>query len=107
MKINKNLNIIILLSLLLNSCGAAEGFKLKKKSTKGEEFLIEKKDPLVLPPEFTKLPKPNEEINQIKEKELSLESVFSETSSNTNKDSVTENTSENKIKNSILKKIKK
>ena len=35
------------------SCG---GFKLKKKADSGEEFLIEKKDPLVLPPDFSKLP---------------------------------------------------
>ena len=33
MRINKNIYIIILVSSLLYSCGAAEGFKLKKKST--------------------------------------------------------------------------
>ena len=107
MKIYKNINIIIFLSLLLYSCQAAEGFKLKKKSTKGEEFLIEKKDPLVLPPEFSKLPKPNDEINENQDEGLNLKTVFGEKSSNTIEDNVTENSSENTIKNSILKKIQK
>ena len=32
-----------------------------KRSDKADEFLIEKKNPLVMPPDINELPKPNEE----------------------------------------------
>ena len=59
-----NIFITLIASTFLFSC---EGFKLKKKATSGEEFLIEKKDPLVLPPDFSKLPKPNEQPEVVDE----------------------------------------
>ena len=43
---------------MLSCSDTLKGFKLKKKSTSGDEFLIQKKDPLVLPPDFSKLPNP-------------------------------------------------
>ena len=53
----KVLLTIIILSFL-NSCqSVSEGFTLKKKNN-GEEFLVEKKNPLVLPPDYSKLPTP-------------------------------------------------
>ena len=50
--------LIILIFSFLQSCGSvSEGFKLKKGNT-GDEFLVEKKNPLVLPPNFNELPEP-------------------------------------------------
>ena len=50
--------LIILIFNFLQSCSSvSEGFKLKKGNT-GDEFLVEKKNPLVLPPNFNKLPEP-------------------------------------------------
>ncbi len=97
---NKALVIVITI-LLLSSCS---GFKLKKKSSSGEEFLIEKKDPLILPPDYSKLPKPNEQDNQPIEEDdqIKLETIFSDDSSNN--DSGDKET-ESGLKESILKKI--
>ena len=72
MKFIYNILLILVVSSFLFSCG---GFKLKKKAESGEEFLIEKKDPLVLPPDFSKLPKPNEQPEDVDE-EVSIKSVF-------------------------------
>tara|TARA_B100000614_G_C14175618_1_gene338976 strand:- start:206 stop:520 length:315 start_codon:yes stop_codon:yes gene_type:complete len=94
--------VIFLTSLFLNSC---EGFKLKKKSSSGEEFLINKKDPLILPPDFSELPKPNEKIteNDDNEDDIDFEKVFN---GDGNKKSKSEEvTSESGIKKSILEKI--
>ena len=45
MRITKNILIILGLSLFSISCsGGLEGFKMKKKSSSGDEFLIQKKD---------------------------------------------------------------
>ena len=52
----KKLILIILILNFLQSCASVtEGFKLKKGNT-GDEFLVEKKNPLVLPPNFNDLP---------------------------------------------------
>ena len=100
--INKTL-VIFFTILLLNSCS---GFKLKKKSLLGEEFLIEKKDPLILPPDFSELPEPNEQKNQsIKEDDqIKLETIFNDDSSNNNSD---DKETKSGLKDSVLKKIQK
>ena len=105
MKIIKNILLIITVSLFIYSC---EGFKLKKKSTSGEEFLIEKKDPLISPPDFSKLPEPNEQIeNQDSEEEkLVIDNVFSEGNSKNDENNDNEINQKSDLKKSILDKIK-
>jgi len=67
----KVLLTIIILSFL-NSCqSVSEGFKLKKKNN-GDEFLVEKKNPLVLPPDYSELPTP-ENINSLNKNENLIE----------------------------------
>ena len=59
-KIYKISSLIFLL-LFLYSCGSVgEALQGKKRSDQGDEFLIDKKNPLVMPPDFDKLPKPGE-----------------------------------------------
>ena len=42
----------------------SEALSRKKRSDQGDEFLVEKKNPLAMPPDFDKLPTPgNKEIN--------------------------------------------
>ena len=97
-----NILIILTVSSFLFSCG---GFKLKKKADSGEEFLIEKKDPLVLPPDFSKLPKPNEQPETLDE-EVNIKSIFDGEQSSTEEDN-NQNPSKSNIKKSISDKIQK
>ena len=97
-----NTFLILTLSAFLFSC---EGFKLQKKASSGEEFLIEKKDPLVLPPDFSKLPKPNEQP-ETTDKEVNIKSMFDGEQSSTEKDN-DQNSSKSNIKKSISDKIQK
>ena len=61
----KKLIIYFLFLAILSSCQAArEGFTLKKKDN-SDEFLVEKKNPLTMPPSYDNLPTP--EDFQIKE----------------------------------------
>ena len=54
----KNKIIIICLLLFLSGCGVVkEGFKSPKQKT-SDEFLVEKKSPLIMPPNFNELPVP-------------------------------------------------
>ena len=97
-----NILIILTVSSFLFSCG---GFKLKKKAESGEEFLIEKKDPLVLPPDFSKLPKPNEQPETLDE-EVNIKSIFDGEQSSTEENN-DQNASKSNIKKSISDKIQK
>ena len=64
MKKTNSLTIIFLSLLLLNSCNAVvEGLGGTKKKG-SDEFLVEKKAPLVLPPNFGKLPEPGTKIKE-------------------------------------------
>ena len=65
----KNLKIFIFLNiaiLLLTSCSTVKkGFQNPKKNN-SDEFLVEKKSPLVMPPDFDELPIPKKKDNKIK-----------------------------------------
>lgn len=68
------MNKIILLTIsvaLLTSCTSLQdaGKVLRnEKITTTDEFLIKKRDPLVLPPDFREIPKPKSQSNQIQKK---------------------------------------
>ena len=104
MKIIRNTFLIMFVSLFIFSCA---GFKLKKKSTSGEEFLIEKKDPLILPPDFSKLPKPKDDLEKKdnEQETVALDNIFSEKNINDTKEIDYEKTQDSNLKESILEKI--
>tara|TARA_Y200000002_G_scaffold260286_1_gene215951 strand:+ start:76 stop:402 length:327 start_codon:yes stop_codon:yes gene_type:complete len=100
---------LLLLSIFiitLNSCGSIkEGFtNSKKKST--DEFLVKKKSPLVMPPEFDELPIPGNENQEQKNNENS--EIKSLITGSDNKSSKSQNSSNQNTttENSILEKIK-
>ena len=64
------LTILLILMITLNSCGTIkEGFVSKKKNST-DEFLVKKKSPLVMPPEFNELPIPGINNQEQKNNEL-------------------------------------
>ena len=70
----KNLKIFIFLNIILiiSSCGTIkEGFTNQKKNN-SDEFLVEKKSPLIMPPNFNELPvpKPKDLATQSKSNEI-------------------------------------
>ena len=106
----KKTNLVIislLIPLFLNSCGTvAEGLGGSKKKG-NEEFLVEKKSPLVLPPSFGELPEPRKEPeeNIISEKKdtSDIEGIINQSSSTSTSEKSDD--TKNSIEQSILKKI--
>ena len=99
------INLFIL--ILLSSCGTIkEGFSSQKKDNT-DEFLVEKKNPLKLPPNFEELPVPKSDKDSgDNQKDQEIKSLL--TSSENNSDSV-ENNTDSKSKNLqklLLDKIK-
>ena len=63
MKKIKSIFFILVISITLQSCGTLkEGFKSQKKNST-DEFLVEKKSPLVMPPDYNELPIPQSDKN--------------------------------------------
>ena len=64
--------ILIAIALLFSSCSSLkEGFVNQKKNN-SDEFLVEKKSPLVMPPDYNELPIPNEENTNKESNEIKL-----------------------------------
>ncbi|MDC1003984.1 DUF3035 domain-containing protein, partial [Candidatus Pelagibacter sp.] len=82
MKNIKFLILMILGTIILSNCGLMQqAFDPQNKNT-SEEFLIEKKSPLSMPPSFEELPVPsNEKIDQ--ESQINnIESLITENNNN-------------------------
>ena len=66
MKKNNHLIFLLIFCFLVSGCqDAKKGFS-GKKIDQGEEFLVIKKNPLVVPPDFEKMPIPKNEIDKTK-----------------------------------------
>ena len=81
-----------------------EGFRSQKKNST-DEFLVEKKSPLVMPPEYNELPVPelkNSE-NEVEDSE-SIKKLLTN-SENTNSTDLDSNKKNKNFENSILDKI--
>ena len=107
---NKFFKISKLLPLLLflYSCGSVgEALQGKKRSDQGDEFLIDKKNPLSMPPDFNKLPEPGEasvkSTKDIESDQSNIEDLLKNSQIEEDASSSEQSTS---IESSILKKIK-
>ena len=100
----KKFNLLFILGIvliILSGCNTVKkGFKNPKKNS-SDEFLVEKKSPLVMPPEFNELPIPNqnEDINQ--KNKNNIKSLISDNNGNTDQEA-----SNSDLEGSILSKIK-
>ena len=102
MKNIKFLILMILGTIILSNCGLMQqAFDPQNKNT-SEEFLIEKKSPLSMPPSFEELPVPsNEKIDQ--ESQINnIESLINEN----NNEKLETTDSDKDFEQSILDKIK-
>ena len=82
MKYTLKITLILIITFILQGCAnVKEGLSLKKKEGI-DEFLIERKNPLTVPPDFSSLPKPrnSDDENKIEDKDIDLKKVLTETS---------------------------
>ena len=101
------ISFILITFLILPGCQTLKkGFQSQKKNST-DEFLVEKKSPLVMPPEFSKLPSP--EVTDNETQELQNNDIKKLITNNENSESTISNsTKKNKnFENYILEKIKK
>lgn len=63
MKFEKNFFLIVIFVTFISGCSSIKDTLTGVKKQNTDEFLVKKKDPLVLPPNFNDLPKPQAEKN--------------------------------------------
>ena len=79
MKKNKTLTILIMFFIFLSACQNVKDALSGKKYENSDEFLVIKKNPLVLPPNFNELPTPKDvaDTTQIENIENEIEDLIS------------------------------
>ena len=98
---HKKIIYIISIFFLISSCGTMSSVKrglTGDKNISTDEFLIQKKDPLIMPPNYENLPTPDERLaaeEEISSFEKALGTATEESSS-----------SSDSVEGSILKKIR-
>ena len=100
----KSLFLIIFSTILISSCGSVQKALDPQNKNTSDEFLVEKKSPLSMPPSFEELPVPsNQKITQ----ENQTNSIKSLITDKKNSDKKITNTEADKdFEQSILDKIK-
>ena len=97
---------VLNLLLLLLSCGIVkEGFQNPKKKS-SDEFLVEKKSPLVMPPNFNELPIPKRSQNDENSDDNKIKELLEDKETILNNNSKTTETN-NSLEENLIEKIKK
>ena len=73
MKSLSKLFLFLFLFVFLSACKSVKDTLSMKKQKTTDEFLIEKKNPLVLPPDFSKLPTPKNNEKNLEEENNSID----------------------------------
>ena len=94
--------LIIIVSLTGISCSSDKNAFDPERKNSSEEFLVEKKSPLSIPPDFEKLPVPQSEENQ-QEKSNEIQILLDKTNTKSIQSNEDKDTELDKL---ILEKIK-
>ena len=97
--------ILLNFILLLASCSTMKSAFVNEKKNNTDEFLVEKKSPLVMPPDYNELPIPKEKIEQTDITENEFKTLITQKNQDTKSDS-NEDVNKN-FEELLLDKIKK
>ena len=100
-----NIFLILFMMLVTVSCQSVKNALSGSKQENSDEFLVQKKHPLVLPPEFTDLPVPFDESPKVTEIQIEddIEKLLGMENNTKNTDDTFGSSS---IESFVLKKIK-
>ena len=99
-----NIYLILLMMLVTASCQTLKDAVSGSKQENSDEFLVQKKNPLVLPPDFTDLPVPFDESPQVTEDQIEddIEKLLGMENNTKNTNNTSDSSS---IESFVLKKI--
>ena len=103
----KNFRLILIIFLVASACAnlnEAKKVLKNEKTSSTDEFLVKKKEPLTLPPDYDKLPLPNS-ISKSDDKSLSNEEKIKKIF-RLEEENIPENNSSSSLEESIIKQIR-
>ena len=102
----KKIKFTILILILINvyACNTIQEAFVPQKRNNSEEFLVKKKSPLVMPPNFNDLPVPKINQNLSSQNEKDIQSLVGK-NYNLNKNESTNKIRSNSLEELVLKKI--
>ena len=101
---NIKLSLLLILStIILSNCGSVKKAFDPQRKNSSEEFLVEKKPPLSMPPDFKELPIPS---NEKVDKESQINNIESLITEKNNKEKLETVESDRDFEQSILDKVK-
>ena len=100
-----NIFLILFMMLVTASCQSLKNAVSGNRQENSDEFLVQKKNPLVLPPDFTDLPVPFEESSKVTEVQIEydIEKLLGVENNTKNTNDTSDSSS---IESFVLKKIK-
>ena len=105
MRLFKKIFCFAILSILIGGCQSVKDGLTGQKRTTSDEFLVQKKNPLILPPDYQNLPKPINEkttVDTNQDVDNDIQKILGQKSEVQKK--ITNN--ETSIESTILEKIK-
>ena len=107
MKKNKIFLFLLLVTLILNNCGGFQDAMDPQRKNKTDEFLVEKKLPLSMPPDFEKLPIPkNEKVIENENEDNNLKKLIVNNQTNSPEKSNDSKNTVGSFEKSLIEKIK-
>ncbi len=102
-----NLKLILFLFLFISSCGTVKDAFSNQKKNSSDEFLVEKKSPLVMPPDYNELPVPKfKEVKESLDKNKIKDLISNGEIQNNKNDNLNKSKNEN-LEKTLIEKIKK
>ena len=101
----KKINIILIIFIFLTSCSGMSDAKKVLKNEKiktTDEFLVKKRNPLVLPPNFEEIPEPGTKPKKNENEADKIKKILKAP-----KTESTQNSKSKSVEESILKRIRK
>ncbi len=102
----KKIVLLLFIFGILGGCQATKDALTLKKKNNSDEFLVEKKNPLVLPPDYGDLPIPDN-IENMKKDNNTEKAIISLNKENLSNKKIKSNSELSSIEKSIMENIKK
>ena len=96
--------LLVIMLLFIYSCGTVKESFTNQRKNSSDEFFVEKKSPLVMPPSYNELPNPTKNLNKKEAEENNIKSLLNSDNNNSDNSNETQNLNKN-FEDILLDKI--
>ena len=101
-----NIPLILILAIHISSCGTVKDAFTNQKKNSSDEFLVEKKSPLSMPPNYKELPVPKTLQNQSENDDKKIKSLITNNDNTEDQNTKKSNKQTQDFEQTIIEKIK-